>query len=126
MSFQWIIDGAETLSINRLDVVAQTQTRDGQIKAVPRGTAPTIITVKFPDGQKWSDLKSDIEGAEQLGRAYSSTIYITYSKYPWFYNYDNTNIDEDYTVICREFPQWTIFAQDRVSWSGPFVFVANG
>jgi len=123
MSFQWIIDSAETLSINRLDVVAQTQTRDGQIKAVPRGTAPTIITVKFPDGKKWSDLKSDIESAEALGRAYTDTIYIRYSDYPWFYNYDNTNIDEDYTVICREFPQWTIFAQDRVSWSGPFVFV---
>lgn len=123
MSFQWIFDGAETLSINRLDVVAQTQTRDGQIYAVPRGTAPTIITVKYPDGQKWSDLKSNIEGAEALGRAYTETISIEYSRYPWFYNYNNSNINEDYRVICRDFPQWTIVSQNRVSWSGPFVFV---
>jgi hypothetical protein len=28
-----------------------------------------------------------------------------------------------WTVICSQFPQWTIFARDQVSWSGPFVFV---
>lgn len=25
-------------------------------------------------------------------------------------------------VICADLPQWTIFARDQVSWSGPFVF----
>ena len=126
MSFQWIVDGAETLSINSLDVAAQTQTRDGQIFAVPRGTAPTIITVKFPDGQRWQDLKSNIANAEALGRWQSATIEIKFSKFPWYYGGVNPGSNEDYTVVCREFPQWTIFAQDRVSWSGPFVFVANG
>ena len=28
-----------------------------------------------------------------------------------------------WNVICSQFPQWTIFARDQVSWSGPFVFV---
>jgi len=27
-----------------------------------------------------------------------------------------------WSVICTEFPSWTIFARDQVSWSGPFVF----
>lgn len=27
-----------------------------------------------------------------------------------------------WTVICQDLPQWTIFARDQVSWSGPFIF----
>lgn len=27
-----------------------------------------------------------------------------------------------WNVICVDLPQWTIFARDQVSWSGPFVF----
>lgn len=126
MSFQWIINGAETLSINRLDVAAQTQTRDGKINAVPRGTAPTIITVKFPDGLAWTDLKSNITNAEALGRWNTATITIPYATFPWYYGNVNPGSDEDHIVICRDFPQWTLFAKNRVSWSGPFVFVANG
>lgn len=28
-----------------------------------------------------------------------------------------------WNVICTQFPQWTIFERDQVSWDGPFVFV---
>jgi hypothetical protein len=28
-----------------------------------------------------------------------------------------------WTVVCIEFPQWTIFSRDQVSWSGAFKFV---
>lgn len=28
-----------------------------------------------------------------------------------------------WNVICLQFPQWTIFDRDQISWSGPFVFV---
>lgn len=27
-----------------------------------------------------------------------------------------------WTVVCVQMPQWTIFARNQVSWSGPFVF----
>ena len=27
-----------------------------------------------------------------------------------------------WNVVCVQFPQWTIFARDQISWSGPFVF----
>ena len=27
-----------------------------------------------------------------------------------------------WNVICVQFPQWTIFARDQISWDGPFVF----
>lgn len=33
--------------------------------------------------------------------------------------------DVTWSVICVDFPQWTIFARDQVSWSGPFVFMEN-
>jgi hypothetical protein len=26
-------------------------------------------------------------------------------------------------VICVQFPKWTIFARDQISWDGPFIFV---
>lgn len=29
----------------------------------------------------------------------------------------------EWTILCVEFPQWTIFARDQVSWSGSFIFV---
>jgi hypothetical protein len=27
-----------------------------------------------------------------------------------------------WSVICVNFPQWTLFSRDQISWSGPFVF----
>ena len=30
-----------------------------------------------------------------------------------------------WSVLCYEFPDWTIFARDQVSWSGSFVFYEN-
>jgi hypothetical protein len=118
MSFQWIFDKAETLSINRKKMVAQTTARDGQVRSVSRGTMPKVFTVKVPDGIAWSDLKSSIEAAEVLDRITSASITISGSKFPW---YKNGN-DETYTVRCTTFPEWTIFARNQVSWSGPFIF----
>ena len=33
-----------------------------------------------------------------------------------------TGTSVTWSVICTEFPDWTIFARDQVSWSGAFVF----
>ena len=30
-----------------------------------------------------------------------------------------------WSVLCYEFPDWTIFARDQVSWSGSFIFYEN-
>ena len=118
MSFQWVIDRAETLSINRKKMIAQTTARDGQIRSVSRGTQPKRITVKVPDGIPWSEIKNLIAAAETLDRNTVASITISSAKFPWY-----KNSDETYNVICAEFPEWTIFARDQVSWSGPFVFV---
>jgi hypothetical protein len=123
MSFQWIVDNAESLSINRKKMVAQTTARDGQVRAVSRGTQPDQITVKVPDGIPWSTLKSNIEAAEALDRISTATISVPYAKFPWFYNNVAPGSDYSKTVRCITFPEWTIMARDQVSWSGPFVFV---
>jgi len=122
MSFQWIVNGAESISLNKKQIVAQTQTRSGVIRATTRGVQPVQITVKYPDGPKWSDLKANIAAATALDRYQTATISIPYATFPWYYGNVNPGTNESYTVLCVEFPEWTIFAQNQVSWSGPLVF----
>jgi hypothetical protein len=122
MSFQWIIDNAETLSINRKKMVATTTARDGVTRAVSRGTMPRRIEVKLPDGPRWSDYRANIAAAEALDRITTATITIPYAKFPWYYGNVPPAQNETYVVRCINFPEWTIFARDQVSWSGSFVF----
>jgi len=123
MSFQWIINTAETLSINRLQTTALTTSRDGTVRVVGRGTPPKKFTVKLPDGLPWNSYRSSIVAAEALDRITTATITIPYAKFPWYYNNTAPASDDSYTVRCIEFPEWTIFARNQVSWSGSFVFV---
>jgi hypothetical protein len=80
------------------------------------------ITVRVPDGPRWSDLSSNIAAATALDKYQTAVITIPYAKFPWYYNNVNPGTDESYTVLCVEFPEWTIFSRNQVSWSGPFVF----
>jgi hypothetical protein len=123
MAFQWIIERAETISINRKKQVAQTTARDGRVRAVSRGDQPDRIEVKLPDGIPWTDLRTNIVAAEALDRITTAVISIPYARFPWFYGNVAPVSDYSKTVICVQFPEWTIFARDQVSWSGPFVFV---
>ena len=123
MSFQYVINNASSLSINRLDTTASTQARDGTVKAVSRGTPKKLFTVRLPDGPKWADEKSSIEGLETLGKSTTGTITITYAKPPWYYSNLTPSSEESYTVLCVDFPQWEVFGNQQVRWSGPFGFV---
>ena len=122
MSFQWIVNQAESLSINRKKMVATTTARDGTVRAVSRGTQPKRFEVKLPDGIPWTTLRTDITAAEVLDRISTATISIPYAKFPWFYGNTQPGSDDSYTVRCIAFPEWTIFSRNQVSWSGPFVF----
>lgn len=122
MSFQWIVNQAQSISINRKKLVASTTSRDGKVRSVSRGTIPKTFEIRLPDGIRWSDLRTDIAAAEALDRISTATISIPYAKFPWYYGNVAPGSDESYTVRCINFPEWTIFARDQVSWSGPFVF----
>jgi hypothetical protein len=123
MSFQWIIDNAEQLSINRKQMVATTTARDGTVRATSRGTQPKRFTVSLPAGIPWTTLRTNIAAAEALDRITTATITIPYAKFPWYYGNVQPAQNESYTVRCIQFPEWTIFARNQVSWSGPFVFL---
>lgn len=123
MSFQWIIDNAESLSINKKKQVAQTTARDGRVRAVSRGTPPRIIEVRLPDGIPWTILRTNIIAAEALDRVSTAVISIPFAKFPWYYGDVQPAQNESYTVRCIQFPDWNIFARNQVGWSGSFIFV---
>lgn len=201
MSFQWIIDYAETISMERKRVVASTTTRGGVVRTVSRGAQPWRFEVKLPDGIGWQELRQDLTKAELLDRVTAAPIQINVagqaaylSKYQGnsvnftgfvatttsnsstitltaspttasgfkfragdfiqlgtsgrvytvaadvAFNSNTVTLHRPvieasaagvalrvannviWTVVCTQFPTWTIFARDQVSWSGPFVF----
>ena len=109
--------------MNRKRQVSSTTARNGIVRAVSRGTQPKRFEVKLPDGLPWSSFRSDILAAEALDKITSATISLPYAKFPWYYNNTAPASDESYTVLCTDFPEWTIFSRNQVSWSGAFVFV---
>ena len=122
MSFQWIMDRSESISINRKPMVASTIARDGITRTVSRGPQPKRIEIRVPDGIPWSWIRTDIAAAEALNQISTGTITIPYAKYPWYYGNVQPGSNDTWTVRCIVFPEWTIFARDQVSWTGPFVF----
>jgi hypothetical protein len=122
MSFQWIIDSAETLSIDKKQMIGQSQTRSGIVRATSRGPLPAVITARFPDGPRWVDIRTDVLAAQALDRYQTATIAIPFTRFPWYYGNVQPAQNESYLVLCTEFPQWTLFGQGQVRWSGAFVF----
>jgi hypothetical protein len=201
MSFQWIIDNAEIITVERKPVTAQTTSRSGIVRSVNRGATPWRFEVKYPDGPKWTDLRVNVAKAEALGRVTSANIQFNATGLEWFSQYQGNSINSTgfqatwnqgdnfitlttspttatgfkfragdliqltstgkvytvaadvsnvgntvtlhrpildatrvspgtlrvgpncvFTVVCTEFPTWTLMARDQVSWSGPFVF----
>ena len=200
MSFQWIINNAETVSMERKRVTAATQTRSGVIRTVSRGGQVWRFEVKLPDGPRWTDYRQNITLAEALDRTSTGTIQFNSTGHDWLIKYQGNSVNYTgfvatitnnsntitlttspttssgykfragdfiqlgasgkvytvaadvafnsntvtlhrpvldasasgvalrvgpncvWTVVCSQFPTWTIFARDQVSWSGPFVF----
>lgn len=201
MSFQWIIDNAESIAMDRMKMTASTTARDGMVRTTTRGSQLWKFVVKLPDGLRWSTFRSLISQAEKLDKTTNTTIQFSNTGHDWICQYqgDYTNpmtitaswtknsnvititggggsissgykfragdivqlgtlgkvytIAEDvaytgttatlhrpviedtgsgtllvgqnciFTVKCIDFPKWTLFARDQVSWSGSFSFV---
>lgn len=199
MSFQWVIDNAETISIERKSVVASTISRDGTVRSVNRGGQVWQFTVKLPDGISWTEARPYISRIEKLDRFTTGSIAFSNTGHDWLIGYQgdsanytgftatatqgsstltltaspstpsgfkfragdiiqlgttgkcytvaadvtsgsntvslhrpvidasgsyNLRVAENcsWTVICTEFPTWTLFSRDQVSWNGAFVF----
>ena len=87
MGFQFVVDNAESISINRKKVVASTQARDGTVRAVSRGGQVWQFEVKLPDGPRWSDYRGEISKLEALDRVTADTIQINNAGQSWLIQY---------------------------------------
>jgi hypothetical protein len=122
MSFQWIFDKAESISINKRALVGQTISRNQTVRATSRGPGIYKFTVKLPDGMPWSQAASYIAAIDAADRFTKQTVSLSDAGYTsWIHNGDLT-VGQSWQVYCVTIPEWTIFARNQVSWSGPFVF----
>jgi len=87
MSFQWIIDNAESISIDRQQVTGQTVTRNNTVRTSSRGGSIWKFTVSLPAGLKWTDIRSNISLAEQLGRVTAASISISATGHNYLVKY---------------------------------------
>ena len=93
MSFQWIIDKAESLSINTQQVVGQSISRNNTVRATSRGGGIWRFTVKLPDGLSWTDTRADISKAEALGRVGTANISLSATGQNWLYKYQGNSVN---------------------------------
>lgn len=93
MSFQWIIDNAESISIDRQEIVGQTITRNQTVRSTSRGAGVWKFTVKLPDGIPWTQLRSNITLAEKLGRVTPASISINNSGQSWLSQYQGNSVN---------------------------------
>lgn len=91
MSFQWVFDRAESLSINKRPIVSQTITRDQRVRAVSRGGNVWRFTVKMPTGLRWSDKPGTaryyIEQIDNMNLLSTETITLSAEKFDWLLGY---------------------------------------
>lgn len=93
--FQYIIDKAQDIQINRRAIVAQTTTRDQTVRTVSRGGQVWRFDVTVPDGLAWTDLRPAIEAMDKADRYTPSTIQLNnpgYSNWLSAYQGDATSL----------------------------------
>lgn len=87
-AFQFIFDMAESISINKRPMVAQSISRDNTVRSVVRTGDTWRFDVKLPDGIPWTTLRPYIEQMEYLDRYTSAAIQINNAGYnSWLTNY---------------------------------------
>lgn len=93
-AFQYVFDNAESISINRRAVTAQTITRDSTVRTVSRGGQVWRFDVKLPDGPRWSTMRSHIEAIDFADRFTTGTIQLNNAGYSdWLANYQGDAAD---------------------------------
>ena len=70
MSFQWILDNAQDIQINKRGIVASTMARDQTVRAVSRGGIIWRFTVTPPTGLRYNDpgVRGYIETVDNMDR----------------------------------------------------------
>lgn len=100
-AFQYVIDNAEAISINRKKKVAQTVSRDGVVRSTSLGGQVWEFEVKLPDGPSWTKFRPIIEQVEALDRVSTGTIQINLPGHSWINGYQgnlNSTNQQNITV----------------------------
>lgn len=88
MSFQFIIDNAEDISITKRPVVSQTVSRDQHIRSVSRGGAVWKFNVKMPPRMYWNNVsRGYLESIDTKAMLTSQTINLAKTGYTWMTQY---------------------------------------
>lgn len=80
-AFQYVFNNAESISIDRRGVTAQTVSRSNVIRTVSRGGQVWRFEVKLPDGPRWSDLRPYIEAIDYADRYTTGLVQINNANY---------------------------------------------
>ena len=80
-AFQYVFDNAESISIDRRAVTAQTVSRNNTVRTVSRGGQIWRFDVKLPDGPRWSDQRAYIEAIDYADRYTVGTVQLNNAGY---------------------------------------------
>jgi len=108
ITFQPVIDNAETLSINKLKKVAQTVSRDGVVKSTSLGGQVWEFEVKLPDGPNWTTYRPIIEQLESLDKVTPSLINISKTALLYIYGYKGSYTNLTNTVQVSATSGYTV------------------
>ena len=87
MSFQWIIDNAESISVVKRPVISQTVSRDQTVRSVSRGGNVWRFSVKMPSTMLWSQARGYLESFESNALIKSQSINLAKTSYDWITKY---------------------------------------
>ena len=88
MSFQWVIDNAENISMTKRPVISQTVSRDQVIRTVSRGGAVWKFAVKMPPVMVWNNnARGYLESIDTKAMLQSQTINMSKTGYDWMVKY---------------------------------------
>lgn len=87
--FQWVINNAVDVQINKRAVVAQTTARDQTVRSVSRGGKIWRFTVTPSPGLRWSDtgVRAAIEAIDNADRYTKTTINFNSTSFNYIFGY---------------------------------------
>jgi hypothetical protein len=87
MAYQWVFDNAETLSINKRGITAQTISRDQRIRSVSRGGEIWRFTITMPTGFPYNNNRGYIEALDQADRTAVEFVNLSKPGYSYIVGY---------------------------------------
>jgi len=91
--FQYIFNNAAVIDYERQPIIAQTQSRDGTLRATSRGGSVWRFKVTYAAGKPWEELRPILDSIDLKGRHTSDTVSINTSGHSWIFPYRGASSD---------------------------------